>query len=93
MMNNESNVVNVVISFCLIVILIGGANWLTTGIKNIQDDTETNDLLDLIGLPQDANNWIYIVVGVVTILISLALLAEKVKKIFSKKQLVTAFGF
>jgi len=84
---------NVVIIFCLLVILIGGANWLTTGIKNIQDNTETNDLLALIGLHQDANNWIYIVVGVVTIIISLVLLGEKVNKYFTKKPPVTAFGF
>lgn len=91
MMNTELNLV--IIIFCLVVILIGGANWLTTGIKNIQDNSETNDLLDLIGLPQDVNNWIYIVVGVVTIIISLVLLGEKVNKLFPKKPLVTSFGF
>ena len=90
-MNTELNLV--IIIFCLVVILIGGANWLTTGIKNIQDNSETNDLLDLIGLPQDVNNWIYIVVGVVTIIISLVLLGEKVNKLFPKKPLVTSFGF
>ena len=46
----------------LAIVFVGGVNWLVTGIRSMQDDTQIDDLLELIGLPQEASNVIYFVV-------------------------------
>ena len=46
----------------LAIVFVGGVNWLVTGIRSMQDDTRIDDLLELIGLPQEASNVIYFVV-------------------------------
>ena len=47
----------------LAIVFIGGVNWLVTGIRSMQDgNNKIDDLLELIGLPQEASNVIYFVV-------------------------------
>jgi uncharacterized membrane protein YuzA (DUF378 family) len=81
---------------CIFLLVIGGINWLTTGIRNFTENTETdNDLLSLIpGSDSDPGNLIknivYILVGVAAIGIVLIFLNDKFK---SNKIPTTAFGF
>jgi uncharacterized membrane protein YuzA (DUF378 family) len=78
---------------CIVIMIIGSVNWLTTGIRNIQDDTETdNDLLSLIQIPPDVNNWIYISVGVASILFVLLFFGKQFMN-KSKMPSITSFGF
>jgi len=57
-----------------LIVLVGGVNWLMTGINNMDAKKETDipDLLDTLGLNQDVSNWIYIVVFACTLLFVLA---------------------
>jgi uncharacterized membrane protein YuzA (DUF378 family) len=57
-----------------LIVLVGGVNWLMTGINNMDAKKETDipDLLDTLGLHQDVSNWVYIIVFVCTILFVLA---------------------
>ena len=49
--------------FLLAIVFVGGVNWLVTGIRSMQEDnTPVDDLLELIGIPQEVSNVIYFVV-------------------------------
>lgn len=82
--------------FCIFLLVIGGINWLTTGIRNFSENTETdNDLLSLIpGSDSDPGNTtkniVYILVGVAAIVIVLIFISDKFK---SNMRPTVAFGF
>lgn len=87
---------NVGIIICLIVMIIGSLNWLTTGIRNLTEDTETdNDLLSLIGIPPEVNNYIYIVVGAASIIFVFLFLGKQLPNLMKPKVSLSAsaFGF
>jgi len=49
------------------ILIVGGLNWLVTGIQNLskrENATKADDLLNLIGLPASIVNIVYIVVGI-----------------------------
>ena len=48
----------------LAIVFVGGVNWLVTGIRSMNDGShpQVEDLLELMGLPQEASNIIYFVV-------------------------------
>ena len=56
----------------LVVLLIGGVNWLVTGIRSAQDgNEEVKDLLNLVNIPQEVSNVVYYLVFVVSVLVLL----------------------
>ena len=62
------------------VLIVGGLNWLATGIQNIRKGeaaTKSDDLLNAVGLPTLVVNIIYILVGIA----ALGLLAYVVMKL------------
>jgi uncharacterized membrane protein YuzA (DUF378 family) len=62
---------------CLVVAFIGGVNWLVTGIRSMmQDNTEVEDLLSLLYLPQVVSNIIYFLVFVCSTILILPLLPK-----------------
>jgi len=65
------NVQEIVYYMSLFLVLIGGINWLVTGVRSLmnESDPQVDDLLELIKLPQEVSNIIYIVVFVATLIV------------------------
>jgi len=65
------NVKEIVYYMSLFLVLIGGINWLVTGVRSLmnESDPQVDDLLELIKLPQEVSNIIYIVVFVATLIV------------------------
>lgn len=52
------------------ILIVGGLNWLATGIQNLRNQdtaTKPNDLLNTLGIPSMIANVIYIIVGIAAI--------------------------
>jgi len=63
------------IKLCVIIVAVGGINWLVTGIRsNVNDNEEVSDLLNLIKMPQFVSNIIYYIVFVCSMLVLYAAL-------------------
>ncbi len=78
--------------FCLIVVLVGGTNWLVTAINSWENDDESvPDLLQTqVGLSSSISNWIYLVVFICTIVL---VFIDSFKLFTEKKPQVTGnFG-
>lgn len=56
---------------CLVVVIIGGINWLVTGIRSMMADNErVDDLLEYTMLPQLGSNIIYFLVFLCTLVVA-----------------------
>ncbi len=77
--------------FCLVVVLVGGTNWLVTAINSWENDDESvPDLLQTqIGLSSSTSNWIYLVVSIFTIV----LVSIDLFKLLTKKKQPVAGNF
>ena len=54
-----------------LVLFLGGLNWLVTAIRSFQsNNTDVEDLFELINLPQVVSNILYCVVFVVSLFVS-----------------------
>lgn len=73
------------------ILIVGGLNWLATGIQNLRKKdtaTKTDDLLNALGLPSIIVNIIYIIVGIA----ALGLLAVMFMDVFGPPEMLnTAF--
>ena len=62
-------------AFCLVIALIGGLNWLVTGIRSMMNDNErVDDLLEYTKLPQLGSNIVYFLVFLCSVVLVLPLL-------------------
>lgn len=57
-----------IIVFLAFISLVGGINWLVTSLRNMSDDTTTNDIF-YDWIDQKWVNWIYIVVFLCTLVL------------------------
>lgn len=67
------NFEKVMIIFLAFVSLIGGLNWLVTALRNMSDDTTTNDIF-YDWIDQKWVNWVYILVFICTLVLFIMLL-------------------
>jgi hypothetical protein len=67
------NFEKVMIIFLAFVSLVGGLNWLVTALRNMSDDTTTNDIF-YDWIDQKWVNWIYILVFICTLVLFIMLL-------------------
>ena len=57
-----------VIIFLVVVQFIGGLNWFVTALRNMSDNTETNDIFND-WMDQKWVNWIYVTVFILSLLL------------------------
>ena len=62
------NLERILIIFLAFISLIGGLNWLVTALRNMSDDSETNDIFND-WIEQKWVNWIYIIVFICTLVL------------------------
>jgi len=62
------NLERIMIIFLAFISLIGGLNWLVTALRNMSDDSETNDIFND-WIEQKWVNWIYIIVFICTLVL------------------------
>lgn len=67
------------IIFLAFISLVGGINWLVTAIRNMSDDSDTNDIF-YHWIDQKWVNWIYIIVFLCTLLLFIMVLFPKALK-------------
>lgn len=67
------NFERVMIIFLAFNSLVGGLNWLVTALRNMSDDTTTNDIFND-WIDQKWVNWIYILVFICTLVLFIMLL-------------------
>ena len=67
------NFERVMIIFLAFVSLVGGLNWLVTALRNMSDDTTTNDIFND-WIDQKWVNWVYILVFICTLVLFIMLL-------------------
>ena len=59
--------------FLAFISLVGGLNWLVTALRNMSDDTTTNDIF-YDWIDQKWVNWVYILVFICTLVLFVMLL-------------------
>jgi len=67
------NVEKIMIMFLAFISLVGGLNWLVTALRNMSDDTTTNDIF-YDWIDQKWVNWVYILVFICTLVLFVMLL-------------------
>ena len=67
------NFERVMIIFLAFVSLVGGLNWLVTALRNMSDDTTTNDIFND-WIDQKWVNWVYILVFICTLVLFIMIL-------------------
>lgn len=67
------NFERVMIIFLAFNSLVGGLNWLVTALRNMSDDTTTNDIFND-WIDQKWVNWIYILVFICTLVLFIMIL-------------------
>ena len=67
------NFERVMIIFLAFISLVGGLNWLVTALRNMSDDTTTNDIF-YDWIDQKWVNWVYILVFICTLVLFIMLL-------------------
>ena len=67
------NFERVMIIFLAFISLVGGLNWLVTALRNMSDDTPTNDIFND-WIDQKWVNWIYILVFICTLVLFIMIL-------------------
>lgn len=67
------NVEKIMIMFLAFISLVGGLNWLVTALRNMSDDTTTNDIF-YDWIDQKWVNWVYILVFICTLVLFIMLL-------------------
>lgn len=72
---------NWAVIFLAIIIFLGGLNWLVTAIRSIQHhNQDVDDLFELMTIPQCCSNGLYIIVFIVSLIVSFRMIypAKKV---------------
>lgn len=73
----KMNVRTSLIVIAAIVAFIGGANWIVSAIRGWSEQEHVYDILEAFKIPHDVSRVLYLVIGIVTILLSVVIVFHK----------------